>query len=104
MGFTKIGGIWVSKDGDQAGSSSEVHIGEEHERKVVATENEPVGAHEAGPSDVNMEERIVEQDALMSPNPSRKLEDLAAVVCVGVSSCLKLVNSLLKMIQAQLNH
>jgi len=42
----------------------------------------------------------VEQDALMSPNPRGKLEDLAVVVCV--SSCLKLVNSLLKMIQAQL--
>ena len=28
----------------------------------------------------------VEQDALMSPNPSGKLEDLIAVVCVCVSS------------------
>ena len=27
-------------------------------------------------------EHVVEQDALMSPNPSGKLEDLAAVVCV----------------------
>ena len=42
----------------------------------------------------------VEQDAMMSPNPSGKLEDLV-VVCV--SSCLKLVNSLLKMIQVHLN-
>ena len=44
---------------------------------------------------------FVEQDDLMSPNPSGMLEDLVDVVCV--SSCLKLVNSLLKLIQAQLN-
>jgi len=44
----------------------------------------------------------VEQDALMSPNPSGKLEDLVVVV-VCVSSCFKLVNSLLRLIQAQLN-
>jgi len=25
MGFTKIGGKWVSKDGDQVGSSSGAH-------------------------------------------------------------------------------
>jgi len=37
----------------------------------------------------------------MSPNPSGKFEDLVVVLCV--SSCLKLVNSLLKLIQAQLN-
>ena len=37
----------------------------------------------------------------MSPNPSGKLEDLV-VVCV-LSSCLKLVNSLLKMSQVYLN-
>jgi len=39
----------------------------------------------------------------MSPNPSGKLEDLAVVMCVSVSGCLKLVNSLLKMIQVHLN-
>ena len=45
----------------------------------------------------------VEQDALLSPNPRGKLEDLAVgCVCV-LSSCLKLVNSLLKMIQVHLN-
>jgi len=45
----------------------------------------------------------VEQDALMSPNPRGKLEDLVAgCVCV-LYSCLKLVNSLLKMIQVHLN-
>jgi len=48
-------------------------------------------------------ERVVEQDALMSPNPRGKLEDLVVgCVCV-LSSCLKLVNSLLKMIQVHLN-
>ncbi|XP_068473491.1 uncharacterized protein [Phaseolus vulgaris] len=55
-GFAKFGGRWVSKDGDQAGSSSGAHIGEDNEGEVVATGNEPIGAHEAGPSDVNMEE------------------------------------------------
>jgi len=45
----------------------------------------------------------VEQDALMCPNPRGKLEDLVAgCVCV-LSSCLKLVNSLLKLIQVHLN-
>jgi len=39
----------------------------------------------------------------MSPNLSGKLEDLVVgCVCV-LFSCLKLVNSLLKMIQGQLN-
>jgi len=47
---------------------------------------------------------IVEQDALMSPNPGGKHEDLVVgCVCV-LSSCLKLVNSLLKLIQVHLNH
>ena len=41
-------------------------------------------------------QRCVEQDALMSPNPSGKLED-PVDVCVLFSS-LKLVNSLHKMI------
>jgi len=31
MGFTKTGGKWVSKDGDQGGSSSGVQIGQEEE-------------------------------------------------------------------------
>jgi len=54
---------------------------------------------------VSMEVRGVEQDALMSPNPKGKLEDLVVgCVCVCVlSSCLKLVNSLLKLIQVHLN-
>jgi len=30
MGFTKIGGIWVSKEGED-GSSSGAHVGEENE-------------------------------------------------------------------------
>jgi len=31
MGFTKISGRWVSKDGDQGGSSSGVQAGQEEE-------------------------------------------------------------------------
>jgi len=58
MGFTKINGRWVNKDGVQVGSSNGAHNGEENEGEVVATSDEPVGAHEAGPSDVNMEEQI----------------------------------------------
>jgi len=56
MGITRVGGRWVSKDGDQAGSSSGAHIGEDNEREVAATGNEFVGAYEVCPSDVNMEE------------------------------------------------
>jgi len=58
MGFTKVGGRWVSKDGDQEGSSSGAHIEEENEGQVAATSNEPTCAYEVGPSDVNMEERM----------------------------------------------
>jgi len=49
----------------------------------------------------HMSHVLVEQDVLMSRNASGKLEDLTVVVCV--SSCLKLVNSLLKIIQVHLN-
>jgi len=56
MGFTKIGGRWVSKDGDQAGSSG-AHAEEENE--VAATTKElVVEAYEAGPSSDHMNERI----------------------------------------------
>ena len=37
MGFIKIGGIWVSKDGE-TGSSSRAHIGEENEGKLLLLE------------------------------------------------------------------
>jgi len=38
MGFTKIGGKWVSKDGYQAGSSSGAHVedGDKEQTDVVA--------------------------------------------------------------------
>jgi len=58
MGFTKIGGIWVNKDGE-AGSSSGAYIGQENEGEVAATRNESADAHEARPSNVNMEEQII---------------------------------------------
>ena len=38
MGFTKIGGRWISKDGDQGGSSSGVQAEHEEEEQVVAVE------------------------------------------------------------------
>jgi len=57
MGFNKIGGIWVSKEGE-VGASSEAHVGEGNEGEVAATGNEFVGAHETSLSNVNMEERI----------------------------------------------
>jgi len=56
MGFTKIGGRWVSKDGDQ-GSPSGAHAEEENE--AATTTKEPVvEAYEAGPSYDQMNERI----------------------------------------------
>ena len=57
MGFTKVNGRWVSKNGDQAGSSSIAHVEEENE--VVATRDEPAaGVFEARPSSAHMDERI----------------------------------------------
>jgi len=56
MGFTKIGGRWVSKDGDQAGPS-ETNDAEEPE--TVATQEEPPAeTHEASPSDDHIGERM----------------------------------------------
>jgi len=55
MGFTKIGGRWVSKDGDQAGLSG-VQIDGENE--VVAAGDEPTRTHEVGPSTAHMDECI----------------------------------------------
>jgi len=70
MGFTKIGGKWVSKDGDQAGSSSGIHIEDDGEEPTVARvyandghqagegNDGPDNAYDAGPSAGNMGERI----------------------------------------------
>ena len=56
MGFTKINGRWVRKNGE-VGSSSGAHLGDENEGEEVVG-NEPVDPHGADPSDTNMEERI----------------------------------------------
>jgi len=56
MGFTKIGGRCVSKEGDQAGSSG---TNDCDEPEAAATQEEPtVETHEAGPSDGYMGERM----------------------------------------------
>jgi len=56
MGFTKIGGRWVSKDGEQAGPSG-TNDGDEPED--VETQEEPATeTHETGPSDGYMGERM----------------------------------------------
>ena len=56
MGFTKIGGRWVSKDGDQAGPSG-TNDGDEPEG--AATEDEPAPeTQEAGHNDAYMGERM----------------------------------------------
>jgi len=56
MGFTKICGRWVSKDGDQVGPSG-AHAKEENE--TTTTIEEPAsGAYEVGPSSDHMSETI----------------------------------------------
>jgi len=56
MGFTKIGGRWVSKDGDQAGPSGTKDC---DEPEAAATQEEPAAeTHEVGPSDGYMGERM----------------------------------------------
>jgi len=65
-GFTKIGGKWISKDGDQGGSSSCVQAEHEGEKQVVvaegagidAQENEPTADFGVGPSVENIGDRI----------------------------------------------
>jgi len=72
MGFTKIGGRWVSNDGDQASSPSGVQVENEDEKQVFvdgedvgvdAHDDVTAGAFDIGPSVGNMGERIT----LMSP-------------------------------------
>ena len=60
MGFTKIGGKWGSKDGDQAGSSSGAHAedGGEEQADIVVAVGFQVGDDDAGPSAGIMGERI----------------------------------------------
>ena len=56
MGFTKIGGRWVRKDGDQAGPSG-THAEDEIEA-VANTEEPAAGTHEVDPSTDHMGDRI----------------------------------------------
>jgi len=63
MGFTKIGGKWVSKDGDQVGSSSGAHVANENEEQADNAADDDdigvVGAYDIGVSDGgNMGQRI----------------------------------------------
>ena len=71
MRFTKIGGKWVRKDGDQVGSSSGIHVEDDGENPATATgvdadDGHQVGQGNAGPEDAydvgpsvgNMGERI----------------------------------------------
>ena len=56
MGFTKIGGRWVSKDGDQA-SPSGTNEGDETEE--AAMQNEPAAETQEGVHhNINMDERM----------------------------------------------
>jgi len=70
MGFTKIGGKWVSNDGDQARSSSGAYAGDggEEQADIAATGGDvdvrfQVGDDDVGPSAGIMGERIT----FMSP-------------------------------------
>jgi len=64
MGFTKIGRRWVSKDGDQADSSSGVQVENEDEEQVAAIDEDAgadahtAGTFDAGPNARNMGEHI----------------------------------------------
>ena len=56
MGFTKIGGRWVSKDGDYVGPSG---TNEGDETEEAAMQDDPAaGTQEAVHHDLNMEERM----------------------------------------------
>jgi len=56
MGFTKIGGRWVGKDGDQAGLSG---TNEGDEPEEAAVQDEPTAAtQEDDQNDTNMGERM----------------------------------------------
>jgi len=56
MGFTKIGGRWVNKDGDQAGPSG---TNEGDEAEEAAMQDEPAAETQEGEHhDINMDERM----------------------------------------------
>jgi len=50
MRFTKISGRWISKDGDQGGSSSGVQAEQEEEEQAAATEGAGIDAQENEPA------------------------------------------------------
>jgi len=72
IGFTKIGGKWVSEEGDQAGSSIRIHAEDGGEEQVTAAAGDdgddgyqagqgnegPDEAFNACPSAKNLDERI----------------------------------------------
>ncbi|XP_068498101.1 uncharacterized protein [Phaseolus vulgaris] len=68
MGFTKVGGKWISKDGDLGASSSVVADldQDEHADMQVQHEDPPEDYQDAGPS-----------AALKNPNPLKDVEGLA---------------------------
>ena len=67
MGFTKIGGRWVSKDGEQGGSSSGAHAEQDEEEQQAAEvvevdaqdEDQPAADTSAGTSVGNQGNRIL---------------------------------------------
>ena len=70
MGFTKIGGKWVSKDGDQVGSSNGAHVedGGEKQADIVAASGDVDVGFQAGDNDVGPSARIIgERITFMSP-------------------------------------
>jgi len=56
IGFTKIGGRWVSKDGDQAGPSG-TNEGDEPEEAAMQDES-AVETQKGEHHDINMDERM----------------------------------------------
>jgi len=63
MGFTKVGGKWISKDGDLGASSSvvaDLEEGEHADNMVFQHEGQPEANQDAGPSagTGNQEERM----------------------------------------------
>ena len=92
MGFTKIGGRWVSKDEDQAGSSSGVQIENEDEEQVAAG-GENVGAFDARPSAGNMGERITSMspfERLMVSRMDARFQNLDEQIKVVQNQLFKL--------------
>jgi len=109
MGFTKIGGRWVSKDGDQA-SPSGTNDGDEPED--ATTQEEPVAeTQEAGHNDTYMGERMT----TMSPferlminrmetfaENQRNLHDLCESRFNHMHSCFSSLDEQIEEVQNQI--